>query len=464
MRHPRLRTALSSCLLVWLMAPTIGCSRGSKSAAVADGGATAVAAASAAASAKPIAVSSPSVATGNLRFSAPIAATTLRGGATFVGGLDAARGVVVLARLRAGDGDPTWTRDVLTGVKWAPGVSLHVQAAGDRVVVFWRGPRDGTPVKQAVVVDADGKLHGGPVDIGALACATDSGIAWIDAAPKGDPHVRVAAGDAPTVDVTVLAADREPELLCGPRRIFVSARGDDDVALTVASAEGETIARKLMLARDSDFPREEEREHATYSVGDDFGVVRLGETGGLWQREVRQGALTPWKRLAAKLSPDDDLVALDADARAVVLVHTREANGGCAGSTQTASSVHALVIDRATAKVTPLDLAPGECGRDVGPFAIGRVEGALIPAWAERVTRGEKATTDGTTRGAAPIAGFAFRRVDAAGLGPLERRVQLADAVVDAGCDGHVCRVAALAREQGSDGMAPEAVRIFSYP
>jgi hypothetical protein len=88
-----------------------------------------------------------------------------------------------------------------------------------------------------------------------------------------------------------------------------------------------------------------------------------------------------------------------------------------------------------------------------------------VPLWAERVARADKpASALGGARGGAPIAGFAFRRVDASGTGPLERRVQLADSLADAGCDGRTCRVAVLVREPGSDGMAPEAIRIFMYP
>ena len=103
-----------------------------------------------------------------------------------------------------------------------------------------------------------------------------------------------------------------------------------------------------------------------------------------------------------------------------------------------------------------MELAPGACGREVGPFFTGAMGDAISVGWVERVPVAGKPR--------APIAGLAHRRVPAQGLpGELVHVEQLADALADAGCDATHCYAVALARRAGMDAMVPGFARVIRY-
>jgi hypothetical protein len=113
-------------------------------------------------------------------------------------------------------------------------------------------------------------------------------------------------------------------------------------------------------------------------------------------------------------------------------------------------------VDRAGGGEVTTELAPAECGKDVGPFWVSAVAGHLVAAWAEHVPK-----RDATS---APIAGLAYRVFDGPTPGPMTRVPLPADALVDAGCDKEKCYAVALVRAPGTTNMRPEAVRAIAYP
>jgi hypothetical protein len=190
--------------------------------------------------------------------------------------------------------------------------------------------------------------------------------------------------------------------------------------------------------------------------------VRLGVSGAVTLREVKAGAPGPIHKLKTTIPRDDDVVAVDASPRAVVIVFTEDVGDACpnandAGSTGAASTrVKALRIDRTTFEESIVELSPGMCGREVGPFFTGALGDTVSVAWVERVPVAGKAR--------APVAGLAHRVVPAAGPpGELARSDQPADALVDAGCDGARCYAVALARREGMDAMVPGLARVIRY-
>jgi hypothetical protein len=243
--------------------------------------------------------------------------------------------------------------------------------------------------------------------------------------------------------------------VCGDHDVVVLGDGDDDLTATSVSFGDPPGRAPVVLVRDADFGDDEEREHDAYTVGDDLGIVRVGAAGALAMREVpRGGSPSPWRKLTHAVPGDDDVVAVDGDATATLIVYTEDAGPACPGTGSAAASVHAIRVVRATGEETVLDLAPADCAHSPGPFWIAPAPAGPAVAWAERKSGAQ---------GAAPISGATFRVVTAAGVQPGHLE-QPADALVDAGCDKRGCAVAALLRLQGGDGMQPEAIGIVGYP
>jgi hypothetical protein len=167
------------------------------------------------------------------------------------------------------------------------------------------------------------------------------------------------------------------------------------------------------------------------------------------------GRPSPWRRLKHTLSDDDDVVAVDGDANATVIVYTHDAAEACGGGESAAASVRALRVDRASGEESVLDLAPADCERGAGPFWVASPPaGPLVAAWTLRGGRASSAR--------APIEGLAFRRL-AAGKDSTERTLVPSDALVEAGCDASGCYAAALVRTGDDDGGRPEAVRPLRF-
>jgi hypothetical protein len=386
-------------------------------------------------------------------FSVPIGAARV-GGVDVVAGLVAAEGTVRAIGLAGGA--VVWSADALRGVAWTPDAELRLQPAVDGVAVFWKGLRDGKPVRTLVLLGPRGEPRGAPVEIGATFCSTAEGLAWIGAHTTGQTHVQARRwADPEARDVVVLPPDRDPALVCGDHDVVVLGDGDDDLTASVF-VPGDAAARSSSVAmRDNDFA-DEEREHDAYSIGDDLGLVRVGVSGAVAIRELpRSGAPGPWRKLKRRLSGDDDVVTVDGDATATFIVVTHEAEAACAEAGATAESVRAIRVERKTGEESLVELAPADCDSSRGPFWITSPPSGPVVAWVERRTT--------LPPKAAPIAGLAFRvlRSDGVSAGRIE---QQADAFVEGGCDERGCSVAALVRKPGSDGMRPGPIRVFGYP
>jgi hypothetical protein len=389
-------------------------------------------------------------------FSAPIAAARASH-RDVVAGLVAPDGVVRVMGLV--DGKAVWATDALTGVSWAPDAELHMQPTGEGgVALVWRGPHAGKVGRSLVVLGPSGEGRGNPTEIGSAFCATADGLAWIDPRTSGSTRVfgRRWAETSGHEAVTV-PADRDPALVCGDHAVIVLGDGDDDLTATPFIPGVAAPGTRAIAIRDSDFGEDDEREHDAYTLADDLGIVRLGSSGAVALRELpHDGPPTSWRRLKQNIPPDDDVVAVDGDAEATLIVFTHDADDACPGIGSTAESVRALRVDRKTGIETLLDLAPADCDRSPGPFWIAATApGGPTVAWVERTT---KLTPKGP-----PIAGVALRTMTGAGVKPRHIDLQ-ADAVIDAGCDDQGCSVAALLRPSGGDGMQPEGISVFTYP
>jgi hypothetical protein len=386
------------------------------------------------------------------RFSRPIAATHVEGGGVVVAGLVVPHSSIGVARL-APDGATRWATEILAGVKWSANAALYASAAGESAAIAWRGLRDGGVVTQLVSFSPSGTPRGSPWDVGAAACGTGEALAWIERA-RGGTRVRMRAWTAPSPDdVATLPADRDPSVVCGTHRVLALGEGDDDI--TAVTIDGpDAAAPPRVIVRDRDFSGDEEREHDEYTVGDALGIVRIGKAGAIAVRELVDQTVSPWRKVAHKLAEADDVVAVDADPHSVLIVFTRDQSSKCSGTA--ASSVHVLRLERGGEGETLLDVAPGECGRELGPFWTGALAGSFVVAWPERSPKGDSKT--------APISGLAYRTIVRDALGDLRRVVRASDDLVDAGCDQDRCYAVALVRAPGTDDSLPEAVETISYP
>jgi hypothetical protein len=441
-RHLIVAMALSASTL-------IGCKSKNDAVAANDGSAPTMSSSSSASARSGASTTKPAA-----RFSAPIAAAHATSGGVYVAGLVVPDKAIAVTRIEA-NGTTSWTRNILDGVAWSGDADVRVFPAGDGALVLWRGPRNGKNAHVIVNVSAKGDVVGAPVDVGAATCATDTEIAWSQSSANGPTAVRVralAGGDVR--DAASIPVEREPILVCGARRIFVFGEGDDDTNLR---ALDQPKMPPIVAFRDADFGNDFEREHNEYTVGDDLGIVRVGASGGVAMRELHGTSLSPWRATKMRIPSDDDIVALDADANSAYLFFTRDASSACTdGGATSASSVHALRIDRATGVEATLDLAPADCARDVGPFWTGTVASGLTIGWAERVHK-----VDPTS---APIAGIAFRTIENGVASALKRIARPSDRIVDAGCDATHCYAVALARAPGTDDMLPEVAQVIAYP
>jgi len=385
------------------------------------------------------------------RFSRPIAAVREPGSLTLIAGLVVPTSAIAVTALAA-DGSTRWTRDAITGVTWSANATLNVLASPNGAIVVWRGLRSGQEVTVASEVSLDGKVAGDPYPVGAAACATTTSLAWVDHGPKGTWLVKTRPFASPEAAVGLtLPEDRDPALLCGAHNVFALGDGDDDVVLNVLTAPAHPVRVRVLV--DSEFKGDEERGHEAYAVGDDLGFVRFGLAGSVAAREVASGQASPWRRFGQKLAEGDDVVLVDADARAAVVAFTHEpgASDDTGGST-----VEALAWERAGTKSVSYRLAPADAAHARGPFWSGAVPGGVVIGWAERSAR-----ADG---GRAPIVGMAYRVVSVETLGEIHRIERAADELVDAGCDETRCYTVALARSQGEDGGQPEVAAVLAYP
>ncbi len=333
-----------------------------------------------------------------------------------------------------------------------------MQAGSEGTALVWHGLRNGKSGRTLVVIGPRGETVGDPIEIGTAFCGTRTGVVWLDPHKGGGPtHVRSRGwSEAAIRDMMAVPADRDPGLVCGDQDVVVLGDGDDDLTASIFAA-GEPAAQHPWIAiRDSDFGDDDEREHDSYSTGDDLVLVRIGGSGSIAIREVlRRGPPGRWQRLKHALAADDDVVAVDGDAGGTLIVFTREASQACPDSGVAAESVRVLRVDRKEGEESLMELAPADCAYSRGPFWIASGAGMPIVAWVERFTSPPPTGP--------PIAGLAFRVLGSGGLRSGTIR-QPADALTDASCEDCGCWTAALLRTLSPDGLSPGAIRLFGYP
>ncbi|AKV00005.1 hypothetical protein AKJ09_06668 [Labilithrix luteola] len=407
------------------------------------------------------------------RYSAPIAASRLSNGEVLVAGLDVAAKAIRLQRISAKD-EIVADKTVLDGIRWSPEVDLKVAPVGPGVALTWRGKRNDKLVRQMLLVGQDLAPASEVADVAAGSCTTRDAV-WFTDGRK----VSSKPWSGPVHRVT-LVKDDDATLVCGNHRAFALLDEDEGIALWTLGGEASTDAGApetgkdagthgprlgahgpLPLLPDKDFGDDELRERAEYTVGDDLGVVRVASSGAVAIREVKDGSPGALRRLETKIPHDDDVVAVDASPRAVVIVFTEDASEGCGadgGAPTARTKVMAMRVDRTQGKPDEVvELSPGTCGREVGPFFTGVLGDDVSVAWVERVSAIGKAR--------APIAGLAHRVVTPEGALPaLGMADQPADALVDAGCDSSKCFAVALARKPGEGNMVPGYARVIRYP
>ncbi len=342
-------------------------------------------------------------------------------------------------------------------VSWSMDAELRVVAAPEGVGVTWRGLRSGDLVRQLVVLGPDLRRRGEPTDVGAASCATRDALWFSDGA-------RVLARPwNGTESRFELPKDEDGSLLCGQHAAFAMLEKGEATSLLRLGGEG---GAPVTVMRERDFGEDEQRELAPYTVGDDVGVVRLAMSGALALREVTGGTPGPLRTLTNAIPKDDDIVAVDASARVVVIVYTEDVSELYAPTPEqdvdlppdalmVCTKVAALRIDRRTFEESIVELSPGRCGYEVGPFFTGVVGDDVAVSWAERAAAAQTAR--------APIVGLAHALVSPEDAPRLSRVEQPADALAHAGCDANGCRAAALIRREGADAMAPNVVKILRY-
>jgi hypothetical protein len=263
----------------------------------------------------------------------------------------------------------------------------------------------------------------------------------------------VRALDKPDVrELGELEPEPAPTLACADDVVFSIALGDDD--LTVRPLGGDDAGAAVVMSRDTDFPSDDDSDNQTYTFGDRLGLVRVGESGALDLRDLDGATLSPWRRLKHSFSSDDDvLVGVDGDAKRTVLAYTHDQSDTCSSTSAGGRSAHMLVVDRASPAEDRILLAQADCSLELGPFWTVSTDAGFGVAWVERSAR---AGSSG-----APIRGFAYRF---AGTSETVHVAQAADAFVEAGCDPRACYAAALVRDDATDGMTPESVRVVRFP
>lgn len=375
--------------------------------------------------------------------SLPIAAAVASDGAVWVTGYVAERHAVIVERH---EGDRvTWVTDVADKVDWAPDMDLRVFAdASGGAAIAMRALRGSERAREVRFVGRDGKVAGEPLATGAAVCATKAGLAW---AASGAAKVSARPWAGGAAAELALPADREPILSCADKQVWVLAEGDDDVQLYGVPAANKGAPLKLI--RDTS----DERERAVFTYGDDgLGVVEVAQSGAMRYARASAADAPAWKKVAHTFPEDEDVAAVDGDARAVWVLVTRDATARCSG----AEAADDVVVHRlADDGEKELAVAKGACGRDLGPYWVGVLDKATALAWAERVPK--KAPTD------APIGALGWARVTGDAVEAHETALS-ADGLVFAGCNAERCYAVALDRAPGTDGMKPGTARVVAFP
>ena len=277
-------------------------------------------------------------------FSLPIAGARLpgEGGGASVAvvgaGLVVATRSITATRLDAsgtgGAGGKAWTRVLVSDVSWSADAELHAWPIGVGAAVVWRGPVGKKSGHVAVVVRSDGQIVDGPFDVGSLVCATDDGLAWSEAGAHGSTrvHLRSYAPGAPPRDDTGAGTMEDFTLTCAgrtrPTRSSKGTRRRRRRCPSIGDARGGTGQPFMVTLAPLALGKDEERDLFAWAHGDELGLVRVASGGDVQAATVHAGG---YRLISAKgrVTPEDDVVGVDADARQVVLVTTHDESDAC---------------------------------------------------------------------------------------------------------------------------------------
>ena len=387
--------------------------------------------------------------------SAPIAAAYLKDDVV-IAGLDVPAKAIRVQRIDP-KGAVLSDRIALDDVKWSTDSDVKLAAGSDgkadSIALTWHGIRGGKLVRQLVMLGPDLEKKGEPVEVSSAYCATKDGV-WF--ANDATATARGWNGDKTRVS---LPKDKDAALYCSMHRAWGVIEEDDKASLLPLATR---TAEPIVMIKEGDFGEDDQRELSEYNVGDEMGLVRLAMSGAIAVRETSDGGVGALHKLKSAIGREDDVVAVDASSKVVVIVYTQDVSSTCprnnerdenAGSAST--RVQALRVDRTTFEESTVELSPGRCGNDVGPFFTGPQNDEVSVAWVER--------TAGLGKARAPIVGLSHATVGVAGTPSAKRIEQVADALVDAGCDGKQCFAAALVRRDDGDAMTPGFVRVLRW-
>lgn len=404
-----------------------------------------VAVASARPSASPISSAVPPPATREpAGLSAPIAAAYAKDGEVIVAGLDVPAKAIRVQRL---DDKGAIVADgvAFDGVKWSSDSELKLAAGGGAIAVTWHGLRQEKLVRQLVMLGADLSKKLDPTEVSSAYCATKDGV-WF-----ANDLVATTRSWNGEKEQFSLPKDKDASLYCGAHRAFGVIEEEELTSIVPLAADA---GAPVVMMREADFGEDDQRELSEYNVGDELGVVRLAISGAVAVRETTG----PLHALKSTIGRDDDVVAVDATSKVVVIVYTEDVSSSCpheGNDTPVSTRVRALRIDRATFEESTVELSPGGCGAEIGPFFTGPLGDGVSVAWALRAS--------GLGRARAPIVGLSHARVALGAAPALAKIDQAADALVDAGCDGAHCYAAALVRKTEDDPMSPGYVRVLRW-
>ena len=374
--------------------------------------------------------------------SLPMAADHDSRGNVYVVGFVAARGAANVSRFDE-HARLMWNVDALDTLTYSSDAHVDVVAAPHGAVVVWRGIRAGKRTRVARYVGDDGKPDGTPFDIGSSACAVMDSLFSIGG-KRGESVVshHVPGGAAQTI--VGLREGGDPRLVCAEgKRALLVEEGEEDLTAR-AIDDGKALPRVQLLGPD-DLGDDDIREHEDFTIGDVLGELILTEQGHLLLREYGDAGVSVRRTLDHVVGADEDLMAVDGNARRIIALLSREASARCDGDI--ATDVVALDIAPG-AKERSIDVAHGECGHDLGPYWVLPTRDEVYVAWAVR----------GPRRG--PVEALTWGKLDE----PPKSFPLSAEDVVLAGCGAEHCAFAVLARPSGTDGMVPGEARVLVIP
>lgn len=400
-------------------------------------------------------------------FSAPIAAAHRPSGDVIAVGLDvAAKG---LRAVRIVNGKVAISRIILDDVAWSSEADIKLLPRVDGVAVVWRGKRNGALVREMIAIGERLEARSIPKPVGAAFCSTRDAFLHVSGGKVSAAYYLGGTSIAPLPG----GAEAEATIACGASRGFVLLEGDEetraasfgesgqpdlmsklDIEAGVARPIDRTLTPRTIL-RERDFGKDEARERADITIGDELAVVRLSAAGALAIRETKNGEPGPLHKLRTTIRQEHDVVMVDASTAFVLVVFTEDAGEACPDKVGPWTKVKALRVDLATYDEKVVDLSDGACGRELGPFTIAHMGPALSVGWLERVP------TQGRAR--APIAGFSHAKVTLEAASKAQRVDVAADALVDAGCNGSSCWSVALTRGPDNDVMKPGTLKVLRY-